>query len=123
VRWGFLPVVALGLFIGATSPWILQLFGESYTEASGFLWLLIGGLIIRSLVGPAESLLTMVGQERACAAAYGLTLLVNVVLNLLLIPQFGLWGAAMATATSMVVEALALWLVVKRRLGFSVFVI
>lgn len=123
VRWGFAPTLLLGLFIGFAAPFILKLFGQGFDAASGLIWILIAGLICRSTVGPAESLLTMVGQERICAAAYAFTLAVNVALNIMLIPQFGLWGAAFATATAMVVEAIVLWLIVRRRLGFSVFVI
>ncbi|MEN0087115.1 MAG: polysaccharide biosynthesis C-terminal domain-containing protein [Pseudomonadota bacterium] len=123
VRWGFVPTLLLGLIIGLAAPFILALFGPGFDDAAPIIWVLIAGLICRSTVGPAESLLTMVGQERICAVAYAATLAVNVTLNVLLIPKFGLWGAAFATATAMVVEALVLWLVVKRRLGFSVFVI
>ncbi|MEO0635448.1 MAG: polysaccharide biosynthesis C-terminal domain-containing protein [Pseudomonadota bacterium] len=123
VRWGFGPTAVLALFIGLCAPLILRLFGPGFDEAAPLVWVLIAGLVCRSAVGPAESLLTMVGQERICAIAYAFTLAVNVTLNILLIPRFGLWGAAVATATAMVVEAIVLWVVARRRLGFSVFVI
>ena len=48
--------------------------------------------------GPAESLLTMSGNQNICAVVYALTLALNIALSVVLIPAFGLWGAAIATA-------------------------
>jgi O-antigen/teichoic acid export membrane protein len=39
-----------------------------------------------------------------------------------LIPLFGLVGAAVATATALIVESIMLFVVTKRRLGFHVFI-
>jgi len=59
----------------------------------------------------------MSGNQNICAAAYGLTLAMNVGLNLLFIPTMGLWGAAIATGAAMVFEAVALSLTIWLRLG------
>jgi O-antigen/teichoic acid export membrane protein len=81
------------------------------------------GIVVRASVGPCESVLTMTGQERICAVAYGIALGVNLTLNVFLIPAYGLIGAATATALAMVVEAAILAVVVKRRAGFTMFVL
>jgi O-antigen/teichoic acid export membrane protein len=49
----------------------------------------------------------------------GLAVALNVVLNLLLIPIYGILGAAAATATALAVEAGALCLMARRTLGMS----
>ena len=77
----------------------------------------MAGVVARAAVGPAESLLTMTGNQNICAAVYAVTLALNVTLSILLIPHLGLWGAAIATAASMVFEAAALSFTVWRRLG------
>lgn len=59
----------------------------------------------------------MTGNQNICAFVYALTLAVNVALSVALIPIFGLWGAAIATAGSMIFEASALSFTVWRRLG------
>jgi O-antigen/teichoic acid export membrane protein len=46
-----------------------------------------------------------------------MTLTLNVGLNVLMIPLFGLWGAAIATAFAMIFEATALSFTVWRKLG------
>ena len=55
----------------------------------------------RAAVGPAESVLTMSGNQNVCAGVYALTLALNIALSVVLIPMYGLWGAAIATAASM----------------------
>ncbi len=78
--------------------------------------------MVRSTVGPAESVLTMSGQQNICALVYGVTLCVNIALNLALIPQYGLMGAAIATTCALMFETGALYAVTLRRLGLRVFV-
>ena len=59
----------------------------------------------------------MTGHQNICAAAYAATLALNVGLNVVLIPQFGLWGAAIATAVAMTFEAATLSFIVWRTQG------
>jgi O-antigen/teichoic acid export membrane protein len=74
-------------------------------------------VVARAAVGPCESLLTMSGNQNVCALVYALTLAINVGLNVLFIPLFGLWGAAIATVAAMAFEASALSFTVWRKLG------
>jgi O-antigen/teichoic acid export membrane protein len=96
---------------------MLALFGPEFTAGYPLLFLLVCGVVARAAVGPAESLLTMSGNQNICAAVYALTLALNIFLSVLLIPAMGLWGAAIATTLSMVFEASALSFTVWRRLG------
>lgn len=122
-RWGFVPTLVIGLFVALIAPWILNLFGPNFSSTAPIVWLLMLGLIIRASIGPAESLLNMTGQQNLCALAYGCALMVNIALNLALIPLFGLWGAAIATVIALACEALALWLIVQKRLKINMFLI
>jgi O-antigen/teichoic acid export membrane protein len=80
------------------------------------------GLLARASVGPSERLLNMVGQQRACALIYASAFTTNLALCLVLIPRFGLIGAAASTATAILVESTLLFVVTKRRLGLHIFV-
>jgi O-antigen/teichoic acid export membrane protein len=53
---------------------------------------------------------------------YALAALANVGLNLLLIPAFGILGAAIATYTAMLGGNFCLYLLVQKRLGVNAFV-
>jgi O-antigen/teichoic acid export membrane protein len=64
----------------------------------------------------------MIGQQKICAAIYGIAFAVNLVLCLLLIPHLGLTGAAIATASAVLTESTLLFIVAKRRLGLHVFI-
>ncbi|MEQ9146082.1 MAG: polysaccharide biosynthesis C-terminal domain-containing protein [Parvibaculaceae bacterium] len=110
---------ALGIYLIA--PFLLSLFGDGFDAALPVLAILMAGLVIQALAGPGEDLLNMLGEERACAATFVVSLLVNVALNFALIPVLGIVGAALATAVSVGVRSLALTWLVHRRLGFHIF--
>jgi O-antigen/teichoic acid export membrane protein len=117
VTWTFWPSVAMGAIILALGLPILSLFGPGFEKGYPLLFLLVVGVVARASVGPAESLLTMTGNQNVCALVYALTLALNIGLNVLLIPQFGLWGAAIATTVAMCFEAASLSFTVWLRLG------
>jgi O-antigen/teichoic acid export membrane protein len=119
VSWTFWPSLALALFILAIGRPMLSLFGADFVAGYPLLFIQMIGVVARAAVGPAESLLTMSGNQNSCAAVYGATLAINLTLCIVLIPQFGLWGAAIATALSMTFEAAALFWTVWRKLGVA----
>ncbi len=123
VSWTFWPSLAMGVAILVLGHFLLALFGTEFTEGYPLLFVLIIGVIARASVGPAESLLTMTGNQNICAAVYGGTLAVNIIGNMLLIPVWGLWGAAIATAVAITVEATALAWTVWRRHGIAMTIL
>lgn len=123
IRWTFWPSVAMCLVLLIVGKFLLMLFGPSFTEGYPLLFILVIGLVARAAVGPAESVLTMSGEQNICAVVYAVTLLVNIALNFSLIPQYGLAGAAIATTVALVFEAFALYATTKRRLGIHMFII
>jgi len=117
VAWTFWPSLAMALLVLALGEPLLKLFGPGFSAGYPLLFVLTIGVVARAAVGPAESLLTMSGNQNVCALVYALTLALNVGLSVLFIPTLGLWGAAVATAAAMVFEAMALAFTVWRRLG------
>ena len=65
----------------------------------------------------------MTGHQNICAGIFGAALAINIALNLMLIPTYGLLGAAYASAIAIGTEALLLVLVVYRRVGVLMFVL
>ena len=59
--------------------------------------------------------MTMTGLERQAAKIMGVVVALNLLLNGVLIPQFGIAGAALATAASMATWNLAMLVTVWRR--------
>lgn len=122
VRWTFWPSIAVGAALLIVGQYLIALFGEDFAPAYPLLFILIIGIIARAAVGPSETLLNMVGYQKSCAAVYGVTLLVNIVLNLTLIPLYGITGAAWATTIALIFEAAALYAMVLRRMGFHMVI-
>lgn len=117
VSWTFWPSVLMGLVVIALGKPMLILFGPEFEAGYPLLFILVLGVVARSAVGPCESLLTMSGNQNICALVFALTLALNIGMSFVLIPHLHLWGAAIATALSMVFEAAALSFTVWRRLG------
>lgn len=113
----FLGVITL-MVIG---PHILMLFGQGFETGYLILALLSIGYIARSTVGPLEYLLSMTGKQMIATKIICTAALINAGLNMLLIPEFGTLGAAMATLISLAGNLAALAVAVRRELGINAF--
>ncbi len=122
IRWTFWPSLAAALLILTLGRPILWLFGAEFPDGYPVLFLLAIGVLARAAVGPAERLLNMLGEQRACALVYAGVFALNLVGCLVLIPRLGAVGAALSTSAAVVVESIALFWVIKRRLGLHGFV-
>ncbi|WP_209881173.1 lipopolysaccharide biosynthesis protein [Rhizobium leguminosarum] len=120
-RWTFWPALGVGLAVLAAGHLLLSLFGGAFTSGYVVMAILLAGILAKSLVGPAETLLMMAGRQNFCVALYAGALTANVGLNLALIPHYGIEGTAIATASAMAVEAILLHLAVRRTLGIVLF--
>lgn len=108
--------VALGLIV--FGEFFLAVFGPEFTAARTALTVLSVGQLVNAATGTVGTLLNMTGHERDTALVVGFSAAVNVGLNLLLIPRFGLNGAALATALGTLGWNVLLSFFVYRRLGF-----
>ncbi|WP_244530535.1 lipopolysaccharide biosynthesis protein [Salaquimonas pukyongi] len=124
VHWTFWPSLVLALLMLVVGKYFLMLFGPAFVEEGvPVIWILTLGIIVRSSVGAAESVLTMSGEQKVCAFVYAATLLFNLILNWQLIPVYGLNGAAMATSGALFFEAFALYAAARRRLSLHIFIL
>jgi O-antigen/teichoic acid export membrane protein len=122
IRWTFWPSLAATAVILALGRPFLWLFGPRFLDAYSLMFILALGPLARSAIGPVERLLNMVGEQRACALVYGGAFTFNLVACVVLIPRLGIHGAAVATASAVLVESVLLFFVTKRRLGLHVFI-
>ena len=122
IRWTFWPSAAATAAILLMGKPLLALFGPSFVEGYDAMFILAVGLLARSAIGPVQRLLTMLGEQRICAAVYGFAFFINLVLCVILIPHYGIKGAATSTAIALVVESVLLFWVTKTRLKLHVFI-
>ena len=80
---------------------LIILFGDAYVSGSTALGILAFGVLITAMVGPASSVITTYGRTKIIMWCSFFGALVNVGLNLFLIPIYGINGAAVATGFSL----------------------
>lgn len=110
-----LPATLVMAFFGR--PILGGFFGAGFAAGAPALAILSAGQLANAGLGSAGSLLNMTGHEADTARSIVVSALVNVVLNLLMIPRWGIVGAATATGISVVVWNLLLGFWVYRRLN------
>jgi O-antigen/teichoic acid export membrane protein len=99
----------LGLFISlpvavvmmALPRSVLLVFGHEFVMGASILVILSIGQLVSVVAGPVGIFLNMTGHEHITALGNVLSILVNVVLNVVFIPIWGLTGSAVANVVSM----------------------
>jgi O-antigen/teichoic acid export membrane protein len=122
IRWTFWPSVAATAAILLMGKPLLALFGPVFVEGFQAMIILAAGLLARAAIGPVERLLTMLGEQRICAAVYALAFVLNLALCISLIPRLGIEGAAISTTSALTVESVLLFLVTRNRLKLHAFI-
>jgi O-antigen/teichoic acid export membrane protein len=112
-----LPLVIIVTF-GASL--ILQvLFGADYADADRAFVLLGWAQAVNAFAGPVGLVLIMTGHQKLALYGVVASTVVNLGLNFILIPQFGINGAAFATGLSFVVWNVVLSIFVWRKLNLN----
>lgn len=114
LRWStgivLLFTAATLLAVGMFSTEVLGWFGPAFIAGRTVLLIFMGIVLLQIIFGPAGQLLTMTGHETLMAKIMAFSGGLNIVLNLILIPQMGIEGAAIATLTSELVwKSLMYW--------------
>ena len=111
-----LPLTMVLIFLG---HWFLLLFGEDFIQGKTVLTILCLGHMVNAFTGAVTMLLLMTGNERDTAIGVATSAVVNIILNTILIPRWGVEGAATATAISMVLWNIILVISAYKRLGIN----
>ncbi|SJM90929.1 putative Polysaccharide biosynthesis protein [Crenothrix polyspora] len=98
---------------------ILAYFGEEFIQGYDALKLLSLAQVIRAAVGPLAQILSLTGHHAYCLFVSILSTLVMLILNYVLIGQFGLVGAAFTVVVVISVESILLSYASITRLGID----
>lgn len=110
-------VVSLSLVI--LGEYILGLFGDEFVAGYMALLILLVGQAINALAGSVGFLMTMTGHQNKAAQILGVSAIINIILNVILISRFGVIGAAIATAVSTALWNILMLGYIWRRLNFN----
>jgi O-antigen/teichoic acid export membrane protein len=112
-----LPAVAVIVLFG---EFVIRIvFGAEYVGAYVPLVILCTGQFVNAATGSVASLLNMTGNERDTTRSAFVGAVTNLVLNLTLTPLWGMYGAAAATAATLIVWNVMMWHKVKQRIGIN----
>lgn len=100
VKWVSLLSVPIFAIIFAFPRTVLVLFGSEYYAAENVLRVLAVGFLLNSSVGPANRIYESLGITQYNFMISVVLAVSNFVLNLLLIPELGVMGAAIASTAS-----------------------
>lgn len=116
-RWIFTAGLGAFLFVLLQSRQILFLFGPGFDEGVSCLMILSFAQFVNASVGSVGLILAMVGREKLLMISVFFSCVMNVWLNYVLIPIYGITGAALATGTSTIFLNLLMLFQVYRILG------
>ncbi|HEU5149599.1 MAG TPA: polysaccharide biosynthesis C-terminal domain-containing protein [Iamia sp.] len=85
------------------APFLLTAFGDGFGDGATVIAITGVGFLLASAAGPIDMLLLMAGRSRQSLINTGVALVANIGANLLLIPPYGIEGAALAWTFSLVV--------------------
>ena len=110
--------LALILFIWGKTLLTL-IFGTEFEVGYSALVILVLAQLVNASFGAIGVLMNMTRNEKFLARALGIASAANVILNIILIPFFGIIGAATATVISIAIWNTLLFVVAKRKIGIT----
>jgi len=113
-----LPIALLLVIFNST---ILSLFGAEFVLAKNVLLILLVGQLFHAFSGSISLILQMTGNEKAYRNYIFIGLILNIILNVSLIPSFGIVGAAIASSCSLILWSVLSLVHIKKKFGFWTF--
>ncbi|HEU5271996.1 MAG TPA: polysaccharide biosynthesis C-terminal domain-containing protein, partial [Jatrophihabitans sp.] len=104
-QWVVLSSWPLYLVMAVFAPTVLRIFGSSYPGGAHALSILCLAMLVNLAAGNVGTVLLMGGKSTWVLADKAASLAVNVTANLLLVPHYGITGAAVAWAVTIVLDS------------------
>ena len=117
-RWAFTGALAFFLVTALLSRDVMLFFGEEFARGWPVMLVISAAQLFNSSMGPTARLLAMTGHQKAVMVSTVGSAVIAVALNLLLVPPYGVAGAAAATAAALVFANGSSLIFVRRNLGF-----
>ena len=97
-----LPIVIIFLFFPEQ---ILIFFGNEYVKGKWVLIILSLGQFVNCIAGPAGYILQMTGKEKVFKNIIIFSVFINVALNFILVPFYGILGASLSSLFSLLISS------------------
>lgn len=120
LRLSWIPLLVISVVFFAGAPLFVSiLYGNEFVLAGGVIRLLLPGIVVMVLFKILNADLAGRGKPLFALRIYVVTLVINVILNLILIPQYGINGAAAASTVSYMTGAVIFSIAYHRYTGLA----
>jgi len=116
--WAFTGALVFFLTTALLAQDIMVVFGADFASGWPVVVIIAASQLFSSSVGPTARVLVMTGHQRIVVFSALGSAAAAMVLNLLLVPAFGIFGAAVATAAAVILANAVTLAFVHRLLGF-----
>ncbi len=120
-RLAFMFTTPLIVFLFVFMDPVLGLFGEEFKEAKLCLAVLLISQYFNALTGPTDQILNMTDNQAILKNINFISIISNIGLNFILIPHYGILGAAIATGASNIFMNLSCTFYIWKRLDIISF--
>jgi len=117
----FFNLAATLVFIFFGKFLLALLFGPELVAAYVPLLIILAGQMVNSMAGSVGFLLNMTGHEKDVMKALGISVVLSVIVNLIFTPLWGINGAALATALSLIFIQIYQYIIVRQKLKINSF--
>lgn len=114
---GIPAFLGLGLFLVASKPILGLVFGPFYAQGSTILIILILGQLVNVWAGSCQYTLLMTGFQKITMVGNLLSGVLNIILSVFLLDQFGVEGVAAAYSLSIIFNNIFMVFAVKKKIG------
>lgn len=115
VFWTTIPILVFLILIGR--PLLSFLFGSDFVVAYWAMFFLVLGQFVNSISGSTGYFMNMTGHQTVFRNVMFLASVINVTLNLILIPDLGIQGAALAGMSSLIFWNVYLHIYIRSKYG------
>jgi O-antigen/teichoic acid export membrane protein len=118
---GAISLYGLATFVGILlfGRWLLGLYGDEFVAGYPALVIIALARLANTLAGPVGYLLNLTNYERPLLKTLIFNAVLSIGLSLILIPRFGMIGAALTTAIATVVWQAMLVYIAQRNMGLN----
>lgn len=96
IFWTTIPILLGNVILGKQLLYII--YGQEFTIAYPALVFLVIGQFVNSISGATGLFMNMTGKQKIFRNIVSIAAVSNIAINFLLIPQYGIYGAAFAAA-------------------------
>lgn len=116
----FFTTFPIIIILGFLGKYILNIFGESFIIGYSVLLLLLLGQSLNAMLGSTGNFLNMTNNQNKLMFFVLIALILNIILNYMLIPMYGINGAAFSTMISVISWNILATIFIYKKFGFMI---